>query len=318
MNPIQMIALDIDGTILPFGGTRIPDRILRALSRALEAGIEIVPASGRILWALPEELVSLPGVRCAITCNGAAVTDLVTGTCLYRRSIPEGQAAEILRMLTSYDVYTCAYLPDGPHNWGTLPPQIEEQYRTRLRLFHQSPHEDLADYVENSGQPVDKIFVAVFQPEERDRIRRELSGIPGIHVTSSSDKNLEINQVDADKGRALSWLSRDRGIPAESILAMGDNENDYTMLTFAGTAVVPANATDVIRETATEIVPDCRLCGAAVYLERTLLPRAEEARERTGSPKGRTGFPEGGTGFPEGRTGSPEGGTRPTAGENIP
>lgn len=276
-NKIKMIATDIDGTLLPFGMSRVPERVLRALQRALDEGIQVVPVSGRIVNFVPKELLELKGTRYVITCNGASIMDLKTGECVYRKGIPESRAAELLRMLKNYDVYTCVYLPDGPYNWSEIHPKIFVQYSNRLHfsdrlsLFRQNPREDLAAFLEEKGVPVDKIFVAVFSPEERDRIRRELSDMPGIHVTSSSAQNLEINHVEADKGRALSWLSRYLDIPAENILAMGDNENDYSMLTFAGSAIVPANGTDVIRKMATEIVPDCELCGTALYLERHVL-----------------------------------------------
>ncbi len=270
MRDIRMIATDIDGTLLPAGYARIPERVLCALRRALEAGIYVVPASGRMCSVIPEELMELPGVRYAISCNGAAVTDRKTGECIYSKRIPEDQAAELLRRLQKYDVYTCAYLPDGAYNWNRLHPGLAVHYSNRLPFFRQNPCEDLAAFVEEHGMPVEKIFVAVFSPEERDRVRREMGTLPGIHITSSSPRNLEINHIEADKGRALSWLSRHLGISAEHILALGDNENDYTMLTFAGTAVAPANATDVVRGIATEIVPDCARCGAAVCLERLL------------------------------------------------
>ena len=82
--------------------------------------------------------------------------------------------------------------------------------------------------------------------------------------------------MEADKGQALAWLSRELEISSGEILAMGDNENDYTMLTFAGTAIVPANGTDVTRQIATCVVPDCLRCGTAEYLETHVLSQDRE------------------------------------------
>ena len=271
MGEIRLIASDIDGTLLPAGAERIPDRALRALAAASARGILVVPASGRLISAIPPELLEVPGIRYVITCNGASVMDLQTGESIYDKRIPAELAADLLRKLKNYDVYSCVYLPDGPHNWSSLHPGLMIHYSNRIPFFSIDPHDDLADYVEERGIPAEKIFVAVFSVEERDRLRRELGNLHGIYVTSSSAWNLEINHVEADKGSALAWLSRRLDIPPEEILAMGDNENDFSMLSFAGTAVVPANGTPVIRRIATAVVADCALCGTAAYLEKAVL-----------------------------------------------
>ncbi|MDD6213093.1 MAG: HAD family hydrolase [Clostridiales bacterium] len=268
---VRMIATDIDGTLLPSGNSRIPDRVLRALAQAMKEGIDVVPASGRMIQLIPEELMQLPGIRYVISCNGAAITEMESRECLFEKRIPAVQAAELLRMICRYDAYGCVYLPDGAYNWSTLPSKLSFFYGNRIPFFSQNPQKDLASYVEKRGTAVEKIFIAVFSQEEKDKIRRELGNIPGIHITSSSMWNLEINHIEADKGRALSWLSQELNIPAQDILAMGDNENDYTMLTFAGQAIVPANGTEITRHIATHIVPECEKCGTAVYLEEYVL-----------------------------------------------
>ena len=270
MTNIRMIATDIDGTILPSGRNLIPERVLNALAEALRRGIAVVPASGRLLSAIPRELMELPGLPFAISCNGASVTDLHTGECIYDRRIPEGRAAELLEKLTHYDVYTCVYLPEGAFNWDRIHPGLWKTYPNRIDFFSQNRRNNLAEFVEKHGQRAEKIFVAVFDQKERDRIRREFAEFTDIHVTSSSRWNLEINHAGADKGQALAWLARRRGLRAEQVLAMGDNENDFTMLTYAGTVIVPENATEVIKRLATEIVPPCEEAGTAVYLEKLL------------------------------------------------
>ena len=271
MGEIRLIASDIDGTLLPAGAERIPNRCLTALAKAAEQGIQVVPASGRLISAIPRELLDIRGIRYVITCNGASVLDRVTGESIYDKRIPAELAADLLRLLKNFDVYSSLYLPDGPHNWSRLPPELMIHYSNRIPFFSIDPHDDLAEYAEERGVAAEKIFVAVFSSEERDRLRRELGGIQGIYVTSSSSRNLEINHVDADKGSALAWLSRNLDIPPENILAMGDNENDLSMLSFAGTAIVPANGTPVIRRIASAVVADCAQCGTAAYLEQNVL-----------------------------------------------
>lgn len=271
MSDIRLIATDIDGTLLPSGWDHIPERTLNALQAAIDRGIFVVPCSGRLLGALPADLMALRDITWCITCNGASVIYLPTGECIYQRRIDCELAAELLRRLENYDVYASVYLPDGPYNRSVLPEKLKEHHASRIPYFSIHPQRDLPAFIESHGVAAEKIYIAAFSQEERERVRREFSNIPGIHITSSSKWNLEINNSEADKGRALAALSRHLGIPAENILAMGDNENDYTMLIFAGTAIVPANGTDVIRGIATDVVADCRRCGTAAWIEQNVL-----------------------------------------------
>lgn len=69
---IKMIASDLDGTLLLDSRT-VSARNRMALTRAAASGIEVVIASGRVLTSLPETVFGIPGVRYAITSNGAAI-----------------------------------------------------------------------------------------------------------------------------------------------------------------------------------------------------------------------------------------------------
>lgn len=67
---IRLIAADMDGTLLD-DEKRIPEENLRAFRACAARGIEIVPATGRTMRGLPDELRNLPGVHYAILTNGA-------------------------------------------------------------------------------------------------------------------------------------------------------------------------------------------------------------------------------------------------------
>ena len=73
--PVRLAALDLDGTLLNHEGQVTP-RTRAALRAASDRGVVIVPTTGRPLGNLPPVVAQLPGVRYAITSNGAAVWDL--------------------------------------------------------------------------------------------------------------------------------------------------------------------------------------------------------------------------------------------------
>ena len=84
--PVRLAALDLDGTLLNHEGQVTP-RTRAALQAASDRGVVIVPTTGRPLGNLPPVVAQLPGVRYAITSNGAAVWDLGSDPlgCVYSR-----------------------------------------------------------------------------------------------------------------------------------------------------------------------------------------------------------------------------------------
>ncbi|MBQ2401696.1 MAG: HAD family phosphatase, partial [Lachnospiraceae bacterium] len=74
---IKLIATDLDGTFVDDQKQMLAENI-RAMTECAERGIQIVPATGRTIIGIPDELKNLPGVRYAITVNGAVVVDLKT------------------------------------------------------------------------------------------------------------------------------------------------------------------------------------------------------------------------------------------------
>lgn len=80
-SPVRLIAIDIDGTLLPSVGGQVSERTRRALLEAEAAGIEIVIATGRRqAYAAPLiHPVGLRGETVLITSNGTVTRTLAGG-----------------------------------------------------------------------------------------------------------------------------------------------------------------------------------------------------------------------------------------------
>ena len=94
---IRLIALDLDGTLLD-SQKRLSARNEKALKECIARGIYIVPCTGRIWGGVPEFLRTLPGIRYAITTNGAIVEDVAEHKILDERKLGCAQAIDILEM----------------------------------------------------------------------------------------------------------------------------------------------------------------------------------------------------------------------------
>lgn len=236
---IRLLAFDLDGTTIT-QHKHLSPRNKEALLSAAERGVILVPATGRMRDFLPAEIVSLPGVRYAVTSNGAAVYDLKTGKTVYCSLIPNEKAKEVQRLLDGCDVYLEYYREGRAITKSGYPERAFSHFgmpETKRHFVEDKDYtlvEDFGGMLEETGLCPEKINLPCLTPETRAWLWEKLDALGGLRITSSIPDNLEINAASADKGSAVLALAEMLGVAREEILAVGDNGNDVPMLLAAG------------------------------------------------------------------------------------
>lgn len=282
---MKLIALDLDGTLLTTEKVLTPENEA-ALRRAAEAGILIVPATGRFYGAIPEAVRSLPYIRYAITINGAQVWDAALQQALVTAEIPWRRAVELMAFLDKLPVIYDCYLD----NWGWMSRAHYERAaefaptRHSLEMLQKlrTPVPELKAYVSQTGHDVQKIMMFFRDPALRLEAMRTLAErFPDLAVTSSIPMNVELNSLDARKGVALAQLAACLGIPRAETMAFGDDLNDLSMLRAAGIGVAMGNACPEAKAAADTVTESCDDNGVAKALERLVFsPGAPVGKER--------------------------------------
>ena len=272
---IRLIATDMDGTFLD-DEKQIPEANWQALLACAARGIQIVPATGRTVWGIPDRIRTLPGVRYAITTNGAVVADLKEDRIISTCRIPVDTALRVLEMARDsgddimYDAYmdgigcTTQYFYDHAERYA-VSAGVAALIRKTRRVVP-----DNIRYVKEMGKEIDKINMFFTDMEARKRMRVSLGQIPGILVTSSIPNNLEINAAGADKGSALLRLAEFLGIGREETMAFGDQLNDIEMLNQAYYSFAVANAREEVRKAA-RFQADSNVRGGVLKILKGLL-----------------------------------------------
>lgn len=269
---IKLIAFDLDGTFL-YDDKSIPEENMRALKTAAAQGVHIVPATGRILSVLPEELMALPELRYMIGANGALVSDIREDKEIYSAVIPLERALEVYAYADSQELcydcyldnhgYMSAHMYDTIQNIVTIPGILNLIRTNRTRV------DELKDYLRGRGDALQKIQFYVSDPEKKARIMAELRKIfPDLRTTSSLPMNIEINGGGASKGQALCALCAHLGIDIRDTIAFGDGSNDLDMIKAAGTGVAMANAVDELKSAADFVTLSNMEDGFARALEK--------------------------------------------------
>ncbi len=73
------------------------------------------------------------------------------------------------------------------------------------------------------------------------------------------------------KGDALIWLAGEMGVPQEAVMAVGDSDNDVSMIAWAGIGVAMGNASAAVKAVADWEAPSFHEHGAAAAVERFVL-----------------------------------------------
>ena len=271
-NKIKLIALDLDATLLD-SQKKISPRNLAALERTRQMGILMVPVTGRPAQGLPQAVLDLPGLRYAVTSNGATIRDWMEDRFLLEKHLTPETALEVLDTCWDYDMVRevfrdgIGYLTQADYEIlrdryaGT--PMWEYVMGTRQVLPG-----SLEDFLRADDRPVEELFFLTGSIQEKEALRERLSVLPGIGFADPFPNDLEVMAGGIDKGESFLWLLDHLGIdPAES-LAMGDGGSDIPLLRAAGIGIAMENALDYVKAAADDVTASCDEDGVALALEK--------------------------------------------------
>ncbi len=255
MQNIKLIALDLDGTLFNREG-KITPKTKAELNRANTLGVHTVISTGRPFNGLPFDQITDTGIKYAITTNGAAIYRIADKECLYENTMDVKMLTPILNYILSKEIHIDLYI-DGEgytpircrENIGRL--DVPESLRTYM-IATRTPVEDLQKYVGDCGKGIQKINLNFYpQPDGSLAYREEtlqfLKSIPEIEVVCGGFNNFEISKSGVTKSEGLLKLTKHLGVPMEQTMAIGDSENDYSIINAAGIGVAMGNADDDIK-----------------------------------------------------------------------
>ena len=272
---IQLIALDMDGTVLLDDHITISPAVRTAMQAAAAQGVLVVPATGRVNDMLPKAFREMDGVRYVINSNGASVRDMQENRVVYENPIPAAAVREILAILEPYSILTQIYcggkictekrslkrVDDLPF----APEFIENIRRTQFCV------DSFDTLLDQYPEGVEKLNLAYVEPGLCEKLWKQFEAMPGISVVSSIGSNIELNRKGASKGDALRYLCRTLHIAPEHVMAVGDSGNDIEMLQYAGYSVAMENGTPDAKAAAKYRTASNQEDGVARVIERFIL-----------------------------------------------
>ena len=280
-SPIRLIALDLDGTLLD-DRKQISRRSLRALRAAADQGVLLVPATGRTVAGIPAELLALPGVRYAITANGARVMDLAENRALSEDYIPRDLALQVYDLLTQYECLVDLFQDGQGYTTEANAAQADRYVPENLRAYVLNSRvrlPDLRALIAQQERGLEKLTLFFLSEDQRQKAWAKVAAL-GLEVVSSLPLNMEISAAGVTKGSGLRALAGALDLPAEALMACGDGGNDIPMITAAGLGVAMGNAFPEVKAAADFITRTNNEDGVAYAIHKFVLGDDPDADPR--------------------------------------
>ena len=289
--PVRLVAIDMDGTLLPTFGQAVSRRNTAALLALQEAGITVAIATGRRA-AYTAPLLEGVGLRAdspLITSNGA-VTRSLAGELIDRCHMRAEVARGLCGLLRPFGAVVFTFDRAGR---GELVLENIEQAEGRIALWVEANRgsieviEPLEQALNDGDDPIQGMVAGgMHKMKQAEKALRASPWARECECVRTEYPARDLSIVDllppgVSKGWALERLAARLGVDRRETMAIGDNWNDVDMLEWAGQAVLMGNAADDLRTMAKvrgwKQAPLNDHDGVAVVLEAMLARQAVKA-----------------------------------------
>ncbi len=260
----KVIFLDIDGTLMDFGGG-LTERTKEALLLAKAAGHILILCTGRTRCQISEELAKMPfsGI---VAAAGAYIE--YEGRELYHITVEEEKLSGLVSVFREKKVPLMLMGKD------TLYGTAEDLEKIRKAILEAWENISAADPLDEigrievleEGKPLPLVEKTLFEASPVSL--EEIKGLAGSYfdlVPSSFQREgsyrgeLTVHGVTKASGieRVLSYTGKSR----EDTIAFGDSYNDLEMLSYVQVGVAMGNAPEAVKEAADMVTDDVKEDG---------------------------------------------------------
>lgn len=274
--PIKLLAIDIDGTLLdPL--KQITPRTLAAIQAAQQAGIIVTLATARRYGnTLP--IANTLGIDIPlILCDGAMIMEHPRGMVTHTHLLDADIAQQAVELLLRHNVQPVIHhINEGIEEIWTGHSSFDNEW---LAPYFAAFPDNMRrmDYTTLClGQP-DPLRVVAFASEKiiyeglAPEVTRLQCSWNMVKRGSYGCAEMAILHHACSKATGVMILANSLGISLEQVMAIGDNMNDMEMLQAVGWGVAMGQASDAVKAVARAVTTSNTEDGVALAIERYLL-----------------------------------------------
>jgi Cof subfamily protein (haloacid dehalogenase superfamily) len=276
-SPIKLLAIDLDGTVVNHQ-LQVSPAVVQAIAQAKhDHGVRVMIATGRTYHSALPFAYQLGITEPLVAYQGALLRELPEqgSTTLRHCPIPLPLAQEVLAMLQAHHFHVNVYVND------------------QLFVARDNPY--AKDYGRLAGFAptlVDDLMAQLTSPPSKlmaidhdrmdwllDTMHQRYAG--QLNICTSRINFCEIIDKQASKWDAVWSIAQQWGIAQAEVMAIGDQQNDLSMLTQAGLGVAMGNAPQAVQRQAKAVTGRIEEDGVASAIDRFILsPNASQNRQQ--------------------------------------
>ena len=253
INKVKIIFFDIDGTLLEIGKTEITPNTRKALCSLKQNGIKICIATGRPFVTIPMFEGIVFDAILAFNGSFCVAGNQVVAKCPIPKEDIEIIIENAKRMERPVSIATAEEIVANGSD-----KDLEDYFAIAHHRVNVS--EKFEEYVDKD---VFQIMLGC-DLEERKYI---LKGTKNAKLAAWWDRAIDIIPKEGGKGAAIEQVLAHYKFSKEEAIAFGDGENDMDMLLSVGKGIAMGNASEKVKEIATDICESVTDDGIYYYLK---------------------------------------------------
>jgi Cof subfamily protein (haloacid dehalogenase superfamily) len=265
----RYVACDVDGTLV--SRAQVPTRrILEAVGRLTDAGVQVGLATGRMQQGVAEILALDVFTGPHVFNNGSLVVS-GSGEVLRTWSLSSDEVDGLLQFgRTRRDVSIEVYVADG-----YLTDRDDARSQAHVELLGVGPSGRITNASDLDGRPAIKAVVVAYEPDGFAAALAAATELgvglgPASSPATPQLRFLNVTHRDTDKGQGVLAAADAAGADASALAVLGDETNDLPMLAIAGTAIAMGGSPAEVLDLAHLEAPSFAENGAAAALEALL------------------------------------------------
>jgi hypothetical protein len=270
------LVLDIDGTLVD-EQSLIRPRTREAIARARSAGVVVMLATGRSSWGTRDIVDQLELDAPSIVINGAGVYDRREDRLIEHYALPEAMVTNLIAFSERERLLSIVSSTTG--QYARQPDAAESYIISDIRNLHLVTADELP------RRDVTRVTLFSLKHPSSASLHQDVRRAAGdhpayythfplsalAHFRASAAQVVDAQPDCKGKAEALRVLHSRYGIPAERVVAVGDANNDLTILRAAGLGVAMGNATPDAKAAAKRVIGDNDSDALAELIEELFL-----------------------------------------------
>lgn len=268
----KLLVCDFDGTLYT-DDFKVTQNTIDAVEKYKQAGGKFVIATGRLYQAIKPfaQLFNLTDE--IVTYQGSGVYDIKTDSIILSNEIENKLAIKLYQYV--YATYGEITSPILFYEDKCIVEE-ENEYNKIFSQIVKVPltcvNKKLDIYVADNNIDARKILFLADEKFIRHIINDLINKFGDqLNVNQSSKALLECVNINASKANAIKWIAEKYNINQDEICAIGDSENDNSMIEYAGLGVAMGNAMEITKKVADYICDTNNNDGVAKFIEQVIL-----------------------------------------------